>query len=235
MARRSKRNKNSQRQSTYTPSRPEISPINPKTEKQRTLMEYILDKDVIIANGEAGCGKSFVTLYQAVQMLEHGWVDKILYIKPNVDFEGERGIGFLQGSVDEKMLPLFQPIMDNMKFCTKGKKMELLQQKKIEIGLLEYLRGRNLAKTFVILDEAQNTSVHAVKTVISRLEINDDSFSKIVITGDVGQCDTRDKLNNGLRYCLNNLHDLEEVGMVNFTREDNVRNPRLNRILSRFP
>lgn len=211
-------------------SRPEIEAVHPKTENQRRLMEAIVDKDIIVANGAAGSGKTFVTLYQAVRMIDHGWLKKFLYIKPNVDFQGERGIGFLQGSVDDKMMPLFQPIMDNLKFCTPGKRNELIQTKKLEIGLLEYLRGRNLEDTFVLLDEAQNCSIHAVKTVISRLE----SGSKVVIAGDTSQCDTGDN-DNGLRFCVNKLANDPSVSVINFTQRDNVRNPRFNSVLSKFP
>ncbi len=217
----------------YCKSRPEIETVHPKTENQRIMMEAIVEKDIIIANGTAGSGKTFIALYQAVQMLEHNWMDTFLYIKPNVDFKGERGIGFLQGNTSEKMMPLFMPIMDNLKFCTPGKRNELLAQNKLQIGLLEYLRGRSLKDTFVFFDEVQNTDVHAVKTVISRIE----EGSKVVIAGDISQSDTGNS-DNGLKYCLDHLSgdDLSDlVEIINFTQADNVRNPRLNRVLSKFP
>ena len=216
---------------SYTPSTPEVVKLNPLNENQRLLMESIEKNPITVVNGAAGVGKSCVALYKAVEMYEQRRIDKILYIKPNVDFgKVERGIGFLKGEVEDKLQFLLLPVIDNLEvFCSAGKAKSLIDQKKIEAGLLEHLRGRSLRYTFILADEIQNTEVKSVLTLITRMG----EGSKLVISGDTMQCDTGIK-NNGLVDALNRLRGLNEVGIINFTKDDIVRNKFLSKVINRY-
>ncbi len=221
----------SKRKNTYCSPEPEIKKITPKTEHQKEMMISIRSNPITIAEGVAGSGKSLVALHEAVQMKEWRTIDKILYIKPNVDFgKTERGVGYLKGDVKEKLQPLLFPVLDNLQiFCSKGKMMTLISDEVIEVGLLEYLRGRSLHRTFVILDEAQNCDPHSILTVISRL----DDTSTLVVCGDTMQCDIGMR-NNGLADAVKRLRGLEEVGIVHFTTEDIVRSSYLKKVITRY-
>lgn len=194
-------------------------------------MESIRENPITVVNGASGVGKSCIALHEAVHMMQDREIDKILYIKPNVDFgRYERGIGFLKGEMDEKLQPLLYPVIDNLGvFCTPGKAQYMLDKKKIEVGLLEYLRGRSLRRTFVLLDECQNISPHGLLTVITRLGHD----SKLVAIGDTMQCDIGLK-ENALSDAMVRLKGLPEVGIVEFKPEDIVRNGYLHKIIHRY-
>lgn len=218
------------RHKTNHSSTPEISRLYPRTESQGFLMDSIEQYPITIAAGAAGVGKTLIALHSAVWMLNNRGIDKILYLKPNVDFSGERGLGFLPGDLDEKIAPLLYPVLDNLEvFVTPGKRNYLLDKKQIECFLLEYLRGRSLRNTFVIFDEAQNTTKNGILTAISRLE----DTSKLVICGDPTQQDTETR-DNGLADALKRLQGLEQVGIVKFNSDDIVRNSFLRNVIERF-
>lgn len=219
------------RSHTYLPPTPEVITLFPRNENQEIMMELIREKPITIANGASGVGKSCIALHEAVHLMQKREIDKILYIKPNVDFgKYERGIGFLKGEMDEKLLPLLYPVIDNLSvFCTPGKAQYMLDKKQIEIGLLEYLRGRSLRRTFVLVDEVQNTTPHALLTVITRLG----EGSKLVAIGDTMQCDIGLQ-NNALEDALTRLKGIPEVGIVEFSAADIVRNTYLHKIIHRY-
>lgn len=211
-------------------SSPEISRLHPMTESQGFLIDSIRENTVTIASGAAGVGKTLLALHSAVWMHHRGDVDKILYVKPNIDNYGEKELPTLPGELDEKLAPLLFPVIDNLAvFCTDGKAKSLIHQKKIEGTLLGYMRGRSLNRTFVILDEAQNTTPHWVKTMISRIGQD----SKLVILGDPSQKDTGG-FENGILDATNRLKGLDNVGMIFFNHQDNVRNPDLIELLERY-
>ena len=224
MSRRSKRQK------SYTPPVPDMKRIFPKTDAQELMMNSIDDNHVTFVDGCAGVGKTLIAVYKAVSLIENHEIDDILYIKPNVDMTGERGVGFLKGELDEKLAPLLDPLKDNIKVFLAEHKTKYYENKdKISVGLLEYLRGRSLDRTFVIFDEAQNTTPHGVITAISRLTDN----SKIVVMGDVVQCDTGLHM-NGLRDAFLRYKGLPDIGFVQFTEDDVVRNGFMRGILRRY-
>lgn len=206
-------------------------PIAPKNKSQELLGESIKNNYCSLGIGCAGTGKSLITVYEGVRLLKNRLVDKILYLKPNVGLFQEKGIGFLPGELEEKTLPLLAPVLDNLDaFCSKGFKDSLIKQKKIEYGLLEYLRGRSLNHTYVILDEAQNASKHAILTCLSRIS----DTSKIVILGDPNQCDLPPSFKSGLTDAGRRLKGVKEVGITYFSPNDRVRNSFLQEALDRY-
>lgn len=226
MPRRNGKKKNN----PYVPPVPDVKRIFPKNQSQTLMMESLVDNYVTFVNAPAGCGKTLLAVYHAVQEIMAGNMDNILYIKPNVDMTGERGVGFLKGELDEKLAPLLDPLKDNIKvFLSPGKAQYFENKDKVSVGLLEYLRGRNLDRTFVIFDEAQNTTPHGVTTAYSRLT----DSSKIVIMGDVVQCDTGLHM-NGLRDSFLRYQGCEGVGFIEFSEEDVVRNTFMKSMLRRY-
>ena len=230
MARQSRSQRNSKKKE-YVPSKPEIIPIHPKTYAQEELMESIMAKPISIGCGCAGTGKSLVTIYEGIKLLEQGKVDQILYTKPIVEFKGERGLGFLPGDENEKTKVYLESIRDNLSvFVTKGKAEYLLNKGKIIFQPMEFIRGRSLRDKYVILDEAQNTTKHGVLTMLTRLE----ESSKIVILGDPAQSDVRHKDNDGLSDSMSRLSGLAEVGIVKFSPSDIVRSGFLAKVIGRY-
>jgi len=212
-------------------SSPEITRLFAKTDAQAEFMRSLENNVITIGAGVAGVGKTLLALHHAVWLHHKGKIDKIIFLKPNVDMVGERSLGFLPGELDEKVLPLLAPVLDNLEvFCTSGKAKSLIDQKHIECGLLEYMRGRSLNKTFVIYDESQNATPHGVLTMISRLGED----SKLVLLGDPNQRDVDSREQDGLSDALYRLRDLDEVGIVRFGSNDNVRNPHLINVLRRY-
>jgi PhoH-like ATPase len=171
-----------------------------KNREQLYALNALLDKDIdlVTITGLAGSGKTFITLMTAVHGLNEGKYDRIV-ITRNVQPVG-KDIGYLPGDIKDKMTPWMSPIMDNFRHAFKDKDLTyfqtMLDKGKIEIAPLSFMRGRTFSNTFLIFDEAQNSTIHEIKTVITRIGEN----SKIVLLGDTDQIDTPyiDSLSNGL-------------------------------------
>lgn len=174
--------------------------------------------DLVTITGLAGSGKTFITLMTAVHGLNEGKYDRIV-ITRNVQPVG-KDIGFLPGDLKEKMTPWMSPIMDNFRHAFKDKDLtyfEMMMEKgKIEIAPLSYMRGRTFSNTFLIFDEAQNSTIHEIKTVITRIGEN----SKIVLLGDTDQIDTPyiDSLSNGLTIVSEKFKDEKVAAHVRLKR-----------------
>lgn len=174
--------------------------------------------DLVTITGLAGSGKTFITLMSAVHGLNEGKYDRIV-ITRNVQPVG-KDIGFLPGDLKEKMTPWMSPIMDNFRHAFKDKDLtyfEMMMEKgKIEIAPLSYMRGRTFSDTFLIFDEAQNSTIHEIKTVITRIGEN----SKIVLLGDTDQIDTPyiDSLSNGLTIVSEKFKDEKVAAHVKLKR-----------------
>lgn len=204
--------------------------INAKNKNQQLMIDSIANNYVTIAKGAAGVGKSLIAISEAVWMVEKGLMSKVLYSKPIVDFAEQKSLGFLPGDLNEKTLPLLFPVLDNLEtFCTPGKARYLLDKKVIEFQPLEFIRGRSLKETVIILDEAQNCSPHAVLSVISRI----DKTSRVIILGDPKQVDFKLPV-NGLNDAFFRLKNLDNVGLIEFSPKDILRNPFLSHIISRY-
>lgn len=220
------------RKKKYKETTPDIIKVNPKTEGQRLLIESIEKNPITIASGPSGSGKTLVALHEAVQMFHKRQIDKILYIKPNVDIFYDKGIGYLSGDIDEKLSPLLAPVRDNLSvFCSDGKARQMIDNKDIEIQLIEFLRGRSLGYTFVILDESQNMHPAGILLALSRLE----ETSKIVLLGDAAQKDSYSRLGNGINDAIQRLSPLKDtVGIIQFTEEDILRNSYLKDVIKAY-
>lgn len=191
-----------------------------RNREQLYALNALVDEDIdlVTITGLAGSGKTFITLMTAVHGLNEGKYDRIV-ITRNVQPVG-KDIGFLPGDLKEKMTPWMSPIMDNFRHAFKDKDLtyfEMMMEKgKIEIAPLSYMRGRTFSNTFLIFDEAQNSTIHEIKTVITR--IGEDS--KIVLLGDTDQIDTPyiDSLSNGLTIVSEKFKDEKVAAHVKLKR-----------------
>lgn len=208
----------------------QVLKLQPKTLNQARLVKSIRNNHVTIASGSAGVGKTLVALHEAVWMMEKGVIDQILYTKPIISFREQNGLGFLPGDLNEKVLPLLAPLLDNLEvFVSPGKIQYLLDKGKIKYQALEYLRGRSLRNTFIVADEFQGISVHGAITVISRIE----ESSKLVMLGDPKQQDIL-LPTNALTDALVRLKGVQDVGIIEFSSNDIVRNAFLKTVLSLY-
>jgi len=211
----------------------DVLPFYAKTESQENLWKSLNNNTVTIAVGPAGVGKTLVALWFGLSAIKSRAFNKIIYVRSDVGCAHQRGRGALPGTMEEKMAPLIGPVMDNLSVMTRsqGAADYLLDKKIIEPMMLEDIRGRSLNESLIIFDEAQNTSPDQVKTVLSRGGEN----SRIIVTGDTKQIDLDVfKSHNGLLDCYHRLSRIDQVGTVQFTKEDIVRNGVIADILAAY-
>lgn len=211
----------------------DINPFYAKTDKQDILWDTLNRKTVTIAIGSSGTGKTLVSLWYGLHHLSLGHFRTIYYVRSDVGVAHQRGRGALPGDIDEKMAPLISPVYDNLSIIMRshGAAEYLLSKKIINPVLLEDVRGRSLNDSFIIFDEAQNSTKEQTKTVLTRTG----EGSKIVVTGDTQQVDlevfNRD---SGLLDAYRRLNNIPGVGTVQFHREDIVRNGIIKDILEAY-
>jgi len=218
-----------------------VDNFKPKTLNQRVFHDIISDVDtqLVLCHGIAGTGKTYVSIYKALQdVLRRGTpYEKLIIINPTVDVGNEDKLGFLPGELSAKIQQYNEStftILD--KIIGKARAGKMIQDNKIEIGVLNFLRGTNLENCYVILDEAQNVSPMQIKTLMTRLSEN----CKMIIQGDMSQCD-KYKTNGMTNYeksgfydVWNRLQDVKGVNHMAFDREDCVRHPLVKRILKTY-
>lgn len=203
-----------------------------KNKKQKDFFNLILDKEITICSGPAGTGKSYISIYHALKLLQekNNPYDKILIYKPAIEVEEK--YGFLPGSLEEKIMPYVESsigIID--KIIGQTARQRLMTEEIIEIKALAYIRGANIDNSILIMEEAQNMSPNQMKTLLTRIGEN----SKFIISGDIDQSDRYyDISKSGLYDVINRLKDLKEIGMFEFGIEDIVRNPIISKILSYY-
>lgn len=196
-------------------------PPEPLTLNQRHLIKAICEKSMIVTTGPAGTGKTFLSSCYAGWFYKKGHVKKIILTRPNIGTGSS--IGYFPGTLDEKMEPWVAPFISSLQdYLGKGDVENLIRQDRIEIVPFEVIRGRTFNDAFVILDEAQNTTVKEMKAFVSRHGEN----ATAVINGDLSQSDLKTN-ENGLSYIKDILSKdkglQEEVSIVNFTSDDIVR------------
>tara|TARA_R100000005_G_scaffold15034_1_gene6159 strand:+ start:1470 stop:2042 length:573 start_codon:yes stop_codon:yes gene_type:complete len=187
------------------------------------------EADVTFCSGPAGSGKTAVAVGMACEYILSNKVEKIVITRPVV--ESGRGIGFLPGTLTEKIHPYMVPTIEEIKLYLGIETYNSMRATNtIEICPLEYMRGRNFHNTFMILDEAQNATFEQIKMFLTRIGIG----SKAVINGDLDQTDLRGEAFGGLRRCMSSLSNLKGVQICELTNEDIVRNGIISRILNRL-
>ncbi len=202
--------------------------VRPKTKGQKEYIEAIRAHDVVFAIGPAGTGKTYLAVAMALDYLRSGKVQRIILTRPAVE-AGEK-LGFLPGDLMDKVDPYLRPLYDSIMDMIHPDRFYSYREKGIiEIAPLAYMRGRTLNNSFVILDEAQNTTYHQMKMFLTRLGFN----SKAVITGDITQLDI-EKEKSGLIECQKILKDVEGIAFVYLTEDDVVRNPLVRRIIRAY-
>jgi phosphate starvation-inducible PhoH-like protein len=197
--------------------------------RQRIYLRNIRDNDINFGIGPAGTGKTYLAVASAVKALSENDVERILLVRPAVE-AGEK-LGFLPGDIGQKidpyLRPLFDALYDMLGFERVGK---LIARGTIELAPLAYMRGRTLNESFIILDEAQNTTVEQMKMFLTRIGFG----SRAVVTGDITQVDLARGQMSGLRHAQNVLQDINGIVFTRFKPQDVVRHPLVQRIVEAY-
>ena len=203
--------------------------IRPKTLNQKRYVEAIDKHTIVFGIGPAGTGKTYLAMAKAVQALQSKNVNRIILTRPAVE-AGER-LGFLPGTLSEKIDPYLRPLYDALHDMLDPDTIpKLLAAGTIEVAPLAYMRGRTLNDAFIILDEAQNTSPEQMKMFLTRLGFG----SKMVVTGDVTQVDLPGGMRSGLRVVENILSEIEDVHFNRLTAHDVVRHRLVGHIVAAY-
>lgn len=203
--------------------------IIPKTENQRQYLDSISEYDIIFGIGPAGTGKTYLAMAMAIHAFQIKQVSRIVLVRPAVE-AGEK-LGFLPGDIAEKVSPYLRPLYDALyDMMDIDKVTKLIERNMIEIAPLAFMRGRTLNDSFIILDEAQNTTPEQMKMYLTRLGFG----SKTVITGDITQIDLPSGKTSGLVEAIRILKDIEAIKMVYFTEKDVVRHRLVQEIVKAY-
>jgi phosphate starvation-inducible PhoH-like protein len=203
--------------------------IVPRSAMQIRYMEALVKHDIIFALGPAGTGKTYLAVAQAVSQLITGSVDRLILSRPAVE-AGER-LGFLPGDMKEKVDPYLRPLYDALYDCLPAEQVERrIASGEIEIAPIAFMRGRTLAGSFIILDEAQNTTPSQMKMFLTRFGEN----SRMVVCGDPKQIDLPDITKSGLADAVSKLEGVDGIATVRFGVADVVRHPIVGRIVEAY-
>lgn len=224
MSRRKERKARSQQKHIQ----PKRKKLQPKTENQADYIRCVSENDVTFCSGPAGSGKTAVAVGLACEYFIQNKIEKIILTRPVV--ESGRGLGYLPGSLNEKIAPYLVPVVEEIKlYLGRDTYNSARSINTIEMCPLEYMRGRNFHNAFMILDEAQNATYEQIKMFLTRIG----KGSKAVINGDVSQTDLVG-CSGGLDSCMDRLEDVNGVAICELTTDDIVRNGIISRILSRL-
>ncbi len=203
--------------------------IVPRTAMQIRYMQELVRNDVIFALGPAGTGKTYLAVAQAVAQLITGSVDRLILSRPAVE-AGER-LGFLPGDMKEKVDPYLRPLYDALYDCLPAEQVERrIASGEIEIAPIAFMRGRTLADSFIILDEAQNTTPNQMKMFLTRFGEN----SRMVVCGDPRQVDLPDPSKSGLADAVSRLEGIDRIATIRFGVGDVVRHPIVGKIVEAY-
>ena len=203
--------------------------IRPKTANQKRYVDAIEDHTITFGIGPAGTGKTYLAMAMAISALQNKSVNRIILTRPAVE-AGEH-LGFLPGTLSEKIDPYLRPLFDALHDMIDLETVpRLMQSGVIEVAPLAYMRGRSLNDAFIILDEAQNTTPEQMKMFLTRLGFG----SKMVITGDVTQIDLPNGQHSGLRVVRDILDDIDDIAFLELTAEDVVRHRLIGDIVKAY-
>lgn len=204
-------------------------PVRARTPNQRKLTEECAVNDLVFAIGPAGTGKTYTAIALAVKALKNREIKRIILSRPAV--EAGENLGFLPGDLREKIDPYLQPLYDALQDMIPPRKLEdFLRDDIIQIAPLAFMRGRTLSNAFVILDEAQNTTINQLKMFLTRMGLN----TKFVITGDITQIDLPRPKSSGLLFALEILKNIPSISVVTFTKVDIIRHPLVRDIVDAY-
>lgn len=203
--------------------------IRPRTPGQASYVEAIRSHDVVFAVGPAGTGKTYLAVAMAVEALKHQAIRKIVLVRPAV--EAGESLGFLPGDLSAKINPYLRPLLDAInEMMGFDQAQRLIQQDVIEVAPLAYMRGRTLNQAFIILDEAQNTTISQMKMFLTRMGTD----SKIVVSGDPTQTDLPEHQRSGLDDALHRLRRIAGVKVVELNQSDIVRHRLVQQIVEAY-
>jgi phosphate starvation-inducible PhoH-like protein len=205
------------------------SRVKARTEGQQRYLAAMEQHDVVFGVGPAGTGKTYLAVAQAIEAMKKGLVRRIVLVRPAVE-AGEK-LGFLPGDLQQKIDPYLRPMLDALQDLLDARtRTRWLESDVVEVCPLAYMRGRTLNRSFVILDEAQNTTVPQMLMFLTRLG----EESRMVITGDPSQVDLPTNVRSGLQDALRKLGGVQGVGIVELTAKDVVRHPVVGRIVQAY-
>lgn len=203
--------------------------VKARTENQHRLVSMYDDNDLLFAVGPAGSGKTYTAIALAVRALKNKEVKRIILTRPAVE-AGEK-LGFLPGDMKEKLDPYLQPLYDALNdMIPPAKLQKYVDEGTVQIAPLAYMRGRTLDNAFVILDEAQNTTLSQLKMFLTRMGRN----AKFIVTGDITQIDLPRRFDSGLVRAMDLLRGIKGIGMVEFDKRDIIRHSLVKHIVKAF-
>ena len=203
--------------------------VVPKTVNQKRYLQAVMDHDLVFALGPAGCGKTYLAISLALLHLLNRSVERIVLTRPVV--EAGENLGFLPGDIKEKVNPYFRPLYDSLyDLIGFEKTSDLIEKEVIEIAPLAYMRGRTINRSFIILDEGQNTLRSQMKMFLTRFG----QSSKVVITADNTQIDLPNPELSGIHHAVKILKPIRDISFVELTRNDVVRHPLVQQIIDAY-
>ena len=203
-----------------------VKKVRPQSENQRALLDAMAERNLTLALGPAGTGKTYLAISAAVEALDEGKVGRIVLSRPAI--EAGESLGFLPGGLEEKLAPYLRPLYDALSDRIGGKRLRsALADGSIEIAPIAYMRGRTLNNAFVVIDEAQNCTYGQIKMLLTRLGWH----STMVLTGDPDQSDLLPGI-SGLADIANRLDGLDDIAVVHLGDRDIVRHPLVASMLT---
>ena len=203
--------------------------IYPRTQHQAEYINLLQTKDMVFCTGSAGSGKTFLAVAEALRLVLSHKKNKIIITRPVV--EAGENLGFLPGDLEQKIDPYLRPLRDAMEAIIPAETVRKLSESGIiEVAPLAYMRGRTLNNAVILLDEAQNTTCSQMKMFLTRMGDN----SKVFVTGDPTQIDLPKKVKSGLVHSVSLLYKIEDIGFMELTAEDVVRNRLVKQIVEAY-
>ncbi len=203
--------------------------IRPRGQHQEEFVRAIREYDINFGIGPAGTGKTYLAVACALEALQQQTVQRLVFVRPAV--EAGENLGFLPGDLEEKITPYLRPIYDAVfEMVGYDNAVKLIEQNVIELAPLAYMRGRTLSDSFIILDEAQNTTIEQMKMFLTRIGFG----STAVITGDVTQVDLGRGIKSGLMHAIDILKHIDKINFTFFTAKDAVRHPLVQSIIEAY-
>ena len=203
--------------------------VYPRTQGQAEYVNLLQTRDMVFCTGSAGSGKTYLAVAEALRLILAHKKSKLIITRPVV--EAGESLGFLPGDLEDKIDPYLRPLRDAMETILPPESVKrLFEAGIVEVAPLAYMRGRTLNNAVVILDEAQNTTCAQMKMFLTRMGEN----TKVFVTGDPSQIDLPKKVESGLMHSINILSKIEDIGFMELTADDVVRNPLVKKIVKAY-